>query len=220
MICGYAGKILFVNLTKGSVTESALPEKTYREFIGGYGLGIRILYEHMKARVDPLGPDNILGFVAGALTATSVPGSGRYGVVTKSPLTGAWCESNGGGTFGPELKTAGYDAVFFTGASPRPVYLLIKDGHAELRDASHLWGKDTYATEDTLHHEAGDRKLKVASIGPAGEARSLLAGILNEKGRLAARGGIGAVSDALVGIGASIRSVALVGSHATRYTIR
>jgi aldehyde:ferredoxin oxidoreductase len=193
MLCGYAGKILFVDLTKGSITESTVPEKTYREFIGGYGLGIRILYERMKARVDPLGPDNILGFVAGALTATSVPGSGRYGVVTKSPLTGAWCESNGGGTLGPELKTAGYDAVFFTGVSSNPVYLLIQGGRAELRNASEIWGKDTYETEDIIQRETGDRKLKVASIGPAGEAMSLLAGILNEKGRLAARGGAGAV---------------------------
>jgi aldehyde:ferredoxin oxidoreductase len=193
MLCGYAGKILFVDLTKGSIKESALPEKTYREFIGGYGLGIRVLYEHMKPRVDPLGPKNILGFVAGALTATSVPGSGRYGVVAKSPLTGAWCESNGGGTLGPELKTAGYDAVFFTGASRKPVYLLIKEGKAELRDAGHIWGRETYATEDFIHREMGDPKLKIASIGPAGEARSLLAGILSEKGRLAARGGIGAV---------------------------
>jgi aldehyde:ferredoxin oxidoreductase len=193
MLCGYAGKILFVDLTKASITESMLPEKTYRDFIGGYGLGIRVLYEHMKGRVDPLGPDNILGFVAGALTATTVPGSGRYGVVTKSPLTGAWCESNGGGTFGPELKTAGYDAVFLTGASPHPVYLLIREGKAELKNAAHLWGKETYATEDIIHGDTGDPKLKIASIGPAGEAKSLLAGILSEKGRLAARGGIGAV---------------------------
>jgi aldehyde:ferredoxin oxidoreductase len=193
MLCGYAGKVLFVDLGKGSIEESLISEQIYREFIGGYGLGIRILYERMKPRIDPLGPENMLGFVAGALTATSVPGSGRYGVVTKSPLTGAWCESNGGGSFGPELKTAGFDAIFFSGISPKPVYLLIKNGSAKLVDASALWGKDTYETEDLIHAETGDPKLKIASIGSAGEAKSLLAGIVNEKGRIAARGGVGAV---------------------------
>jgi aldehyde:ferredoxin oxidoreductase len=190
---GYAGKILFVDLTVGSIEEEVLPERIYREFLGGYGLGIRVLYERMAGGADPLGPENILGFVAGALTGTSVPGSGRYGVVTKSPLTGAWCESNGGGTFGPELKTAGFDAVFFKGISPEPVYLLVRDGKAALRDASACWGRDTYETHDLIQRELGDPRVKVAAIGPSGEAKSLLAGIVNEKGRIAARGGVGAV---------------------------
>ncbi|MBP1622324.1 MAG: aor 11 [Acidobacteria bacterium] len=193
MLGGYAGKVLFVDLSKGSIHEEPLPEKICREFVGGYGLGIRILYERMKPRVEPFGEGNILGIVTGVLTATSVPGSGRYGVVTKSPMTGAWSESNAGGTFGPELKTAGYDAIFFSGISPEPVYLLISDGKVELRDASKLWGKDTYETEECIHAETGDRRLKVACIGPAGEVKSLLAGIVNEKGRIAARGGAGAV---------------------------
>ena len=193
MLGGYAGKMLFVDLSKDSMKEVEWPEQIYREFIGGYGIGIRVLYEQMKGRVDPLGEDNMLGFVTGALTATSVPGSGRYGVVTKSPLTGAWGESNGGGTLGPELKTAGFDAVFFKGVASKPVYLLLRNGIAELRDASGLLGKDTYETEDCIHEETGDAKLKIASIGPAGEAKSLLAGIANEKGRIAARSGVGAV---------------------------
>jgi aldehyde:ferredoxin oxidoreductase len=193
MLGGYAGKMLFVDLSNGSIREEALPEKICREFIGGYGLGIRILYERMKPRVDPLGEDSMLGFVAGTLTATSVPGSGRYGVVTKSPLTGAWCEANGGGTLGPELKTAGYDAIFFRGIAPRPVHLLVENGKAELMDASGLWGKDTYETEESIHRQTGDGKFKVACIGPAGEAKSLLAGIVSERGRIAARGGVGAV---------------------------
>jgi aldehyde:ferredoxin oxidoreductase len=193
MLGGYAGKMLFVDLSKGSMKEAEWPEQIYREFIGGYGIGVRVLYEQMKGRVDPLGEGNMLGFVTGALTATSVPGSGRYGVVAKSPLTGAWGESNGGGTMGPELKTAGFDAIFFKGIAPKPVYLLLRNGIAELKDASGLWGKDTYETEDCIHQGTGDGKLKIASIGPAGEARSLLAGILNEKGRIAARSGVGAV---------------------------
>jgi aldehyde:ferredoxin oxidoreductase len=193
MLGGYAGKMLFVDLTRGLISEEMLNEEMCREFIGGYGFGIRILYERMKPGSDPLGADNILGFVAGTLTATSVPGSGRYGVVTKSPLTGAWCEANGGGTLGPEMKTAGYDAIFFSGVSSKPVYLLVKEGKAELVEASDLWGKDTFETEDAIHTQTGDGKLKIASIGPAGEAQSLMAGIANERGRIAARGGVGAV---------------------------
>jgi aldehyde:ferredoxin oxidoreductase len=193
MLGGYAGKILFLDLSSGSINAEAIPENIYRDFIGGYGLGIRYLYEKMPPHAEPLCEENILGIVTGVLTGTSVPGSGRYGVVTKSPLTGAWSESNAGGTFGPELKTAGYDAIFIRGISPKPVYLYIHDGKAELRDAALLWGKDTYETEDYIKTETGDSRLKVACIGPAGEAKSYLAGIVNEKGRIAARGGAGAV---------------------------
>jgi aldehyde:ferredoxin oxidoreductase len=168
-------------------------ESIYREFVGGNGLGIRILYERMKPLVDPLGPENILGFVVGSLTGTPAPGSGRHMLVTKSPLTGTWAESNSGGTFGPELKTAGYDAVFFFGISPKPVYLLLKDGKAALRDASDFWGKDAYESQDWLQQTFNDPQLKIACIGPAGESLSLLAGIVSERGRIAARNGVGAV---------------------------
>lgn len=189
----YAAKILFVDLTKGTIKEEKLPEKTYRDFIGGNGLGIRILYERMKPKADPLGADNFLGFVTGPLTATTTPGSGRYTVVTKSPTTGAWAEANSGGFFGPELKWAGFDAVFFSGISPKPVYLLISDGKAELKNASHLWGKDTNETDDILQKKLGKPEARIACIGPAGESKSLMAGIVNERGRLAARSGVGAV---------------------------
>lgn len=193
---GYMGKILFVDLTAGALEERELPEKIYRDYIGGYGLGARIVYERLKPRTDPLGARSILGFVPGLLTGTPVPASGRYMVVGKSPLTGTWGEANGGGAFGPALKEAGYDGIFFTGISPAPVCLLVRDGKAELRDASRLWGKDTYETDDLLHDEIGDPEIKVACIGPAGEMRSLLAGIVNEKGRTAARSGLGAVMGA------------------------
>jgi aldehyde:ferredoxin oxidoreductase len=189
----YAGKILLIDLTEGKLSEEELPERICREFVGGNGLGIRILYERMKAQVDALGPENILGFVAGCLTGTQAPGSGRHMLVTKSPLTGTWAESNSGGTFGPELKTAGYDGVFFFGISPQPVYLLIRDGKAELRDASQLWGKDAYETQDTLLQWHRDPGMKISCIGPAGESVSLLAGVVSERGRMAARNGVGAV---------------------------
>jgi aldehyde:ferredoxin oxidoreductase len=189
----YAGRILLVDLTEGRIKEERISEEICRGFIGGNGLGVRILYERMRARIDPLGPENILGFVVGSLTGTPAPGSGRHMLVTKSPLTGTWAESNSGGTFGPELKTGGYDAVFFSGISPKPVYLLIKDGSAQLRDATELWGKDAYETQDFLQQTLGDSRLKIACIGPSGESMSLLAGIVSERGRIAARNGVGAV---------------------------
>jgi aldehyde:ferredoxin oxidoreductase len=190
---GYIGRILFVDLTSGNVEEETLPDSTYRMFLGGYGLGVRILYERMKPNSDPLGPDNIIGFAPGVLTATGAPMSSRYEVVTKSPLTKAWAQANSGGFFGHELKAAGYDAIFFTGISPKPVYLLIREGKPEIRDAAHLWGKDTVETEKILQRELGDKLLRVACIGPSGESLSLISCVINDRGRAAARSGTGAV---------------------------
>lgn len=193
---GYTGSVMFVDLSAGVVEAESLPEKIYREFLGGEGLGVRILWEKMQPQVDPLGPGNVLGFAAGLLTGTPVPMTGRYTAFAKSPLTSAWGQANSGGYFGPALKQAGYDAVFFMGISSQPVYLLIQEGKAELRDASHLWGKDTTETEEILRRELGGRALRVASIGPAGEARSLISCVINDRGRAAARSGMGAVMGA------------------------
>jgi len=191
MYNGYNGKILFVDLTQGATKEEGLPEKVYRDFIGGVGLGARILYERMNPKVDPLGPDNMLGFLVGPLTGTGIHGA-RFQTVTKSPITGGWGDANSGGSLAPQLKAAGYDGVFFSGISPKPVYLFLNDGKAELRDASHLWGKDTIETEESIRKELGDDRVKIACIGPAGEAKSLLACIKHE-GSAAGRSGIGAV---------------------------
>ena len=190
---GYCGKILFVELSDGKIEEWKPSEETYRKFIGGTGLGTRFLYEKMKPCSDPLSGENILGFVTGPLTGTSVPGSGRFTVVCKSPLTNAWADSNSGGYWGPELKYAGYDAVFIKGSAKEPVYLHIFRGRAELRNASDLWGKTTQETEEILKKKTGDERVKVACIGPSGELRSLISGIVNEDGRIAARSGVGAV---------------------------
>jgi len=192
MLKGYMGKILFVNLSDGTINEEVIDQELCRDYLGGYGLGARILFSRQKPKVDPLGPDNIIGFVTGPLTGTSVPGGSRYVVVAKSPLTGGWGDTNSGGDFGPYLKFAGYDAVFFTGVSDKPVYLLINDGKAELKDASHLWGKDTYETEEILQSNLG-KDMRIACIGPAGEALSLISCIINNKGRAAGRSGLGAV---------------------------
>jgi aldehyde:ferredoxin oxidoreductase len=192
MANGYVGKILWVDLSEGTLREEELDEDLCRRYLGGYGLGVRTLFDRQKPGVDPLGPDNILGFLTGTLTGTSALGGSRFAVVGKSPLTGTWGDANSGGNFGPFMRFAGYDAVFFTGISKKPVYLLLADGAAELRDAGHLWGKDTHDTEDILREELG-KDVEVASIGPSGEKLSLISGVMTDKGRAAARSGLGAV---------------------------
>jgi len=189
---GYMGKILLVDLSIGTIKEEILEEKMCRDFIGGYGIGARILYSRQKGGIDPLGPENTLGLISGPLTGTLVPTGTRYTIVAKSPLTGGWGDANSGGDFGPYLKFAGFDAVFLTGISPKPVYLLIYNGKAQLKDASHLWGKDTYETENVLTAEYG-KQSRVACIGPAGEKLSLIASIMTDHGSAAARSGLGAV---------------------------
>jgi len=218
MAGGYMGKILFVNLSTGEIREETPEENLYHDFVGGYGIGARILYNRQKAGIDPMGPENILGFVTGPLTGTPAsmgcrytavakspltggwgPLTGtpasmgcRYTAVAKSPLTGGWGDANAGGNFGPHLKFAGYDAVFFNGMADKPVYLFIDNGKAELRDANHLWGKDTYETEDTLQAGLG-KGTETVCIGPSGEKLSLISCIISSRGAAAGRSGLGAV---------------------------
>lgn len=206
MAHGFMGKMLFVDLTSKQLKEEELDEKTARDYIGGYGLGAKILFERQKPGVDPLGPDAMLGLVTGMLTGTDALGGSRYVMVGKSPLTGGWGDANSGGNVGPYLKFAGYDAVFFSGISDTPVYLYIEDGKAELKDASHLWGKDTFETQDILREEHG-KKLEVACIGPSGEKKSLIAAVMNNKGRAAGRSGLGAVMGSK-----NLKAVAINGS--------
>jgi aldehyde:ferredoxin oxidoreductase len=186
------GKILWVDLSKGEIREEVIPDEIYESYLSGMGLAAYLLYNRIPAGADPLGPDNILGFVSGLLTGTGSLFSGRWMVAGKSPLTGGWGDANCGGNLSPAIKRCGYDGIFFTGISEKPVYLHIRHNGAELCDASHLWGKDTVETEEALIKEKGD-KAKVACIGPAGEKLSLISGICNDRGRLAARSGLGAV---------------------------
>ncbi len=196
MAGGYMGngsaKILFVDLTKGEVKEELFGEEILRKYIGGYGLAAKIMYDRQRPGVDPLGPENMLGFFTGPLTGTPAVIGSRYVVVGKSPLTGTWGDANSGGEFGPNLKFSGYDGVFFTGISPKPVYLFIENGKAELKDADWLWGKDTNETEDMLKERHG-KKTNIACIGPSGEKLSLISCVINDKGRAAGRSGLGAV---------------------------
>ena len=192
---GCVGRLLKVDLDHGGLADEALPESFMRAFIGGYGLGARLLHERMPRLADPMGPDAVLGFVTGLLTGTSTPLSGRHVIVGKSPLTGGWGDANSGGRWGPELKFAGYDGVLVRGIAHEPVYLHIEDGAAQLRPATDLWGLDCVETEEALRSRHGDRA-QVACIGPAGEQLSLISGVVTDRGRIAARSGLGAVMGA------------------------
>ena len=189
---GFFGRLLLVDLSRGIIKEESLPASMYSDYLGGYGLGVRLLYDRLAADADPLGPDNLLGFFPGLLTGTGIPFSGRFMVVGKSPLTGGWGESNCGGHFGPVLRSAGLDGLLVTGSSRDPVYLHIAQERAELRDAAHLWGLGTLETDQQLKARVG-KGTRGVCIGPAGEKRSLLAGILPDGMRAAARSGLGAV---------------------------
>ena len=187
----FNGKILNVDLSTGSTQAEAIPPDLYRKYLGGYGLGARLLFNRIPKGADPLGPENILGLMPGLLTGTPFFGS-RYQAVTKSPKTGGWGDANGGGDFGPVLKNAGWDGVLLSGISAKPVYLLLSDDKAEILDAADLWGMDSIAAEEKLKERHG-KKASVACIGPAGEKLSLMAIINNDHGRPAARSAVGAV---------------------------
>jgi len=192
MLGGYMGKILFVDLSTGKIHEETPDESLYRDFLGGYGIGARILYSRQKPGADPLGPDNTFAILPGPLTGTPALFGCRFAVMAKSPLTGGYGDANSGGDFGPYLKFAGYDAVFISGISEKPVYLLIDSGKAEIKDASHLWGKFTSEVEITLENEYG-KNSRVMSIGPAGEKQSLISCIITNRGDALGRSGLGAV---------------------------
>jgi aldehyde:ferredoxin oxidoreductase len=189
---GTLGQYLTVDLTEGTIETHKIPDDLQKAYIGGYGLGARMLYDMVPPNADPLGPENVLGFVTGPLTGTAAFLSSRYVVVGKSPLTGGWGDANSGGSFGPQLKFAGFDAVFVRGTASEPVYLWIEDGQAELRPAGDLWGQDAVETELALQERHG-KGTQVACIGPAGERISLISCVINEKGRAAGRSGLGAV---------------------------
>ena len=189
---GWAGKILRVDLSKGSYKTEDLDPETAKMFLGGHGYATKILMDEIDPKVDGLSPDNKLIFSIGPLTGTVAPLASRYMVTTKSPLTGLLGFGNSGGFFGPEMRKAGYDHIIFEGKSEKPVYVVVTDEGVEIKDAGHLWGKDTHETQDIIRDEV-DKKARVACIGPAGENLSLISAIINDKHRAAARCGLGAV---------------------------
>jgi len=192
---GFMGKLLNVDLTSGRMREEAPDGSLCRDYIGGYGLGARLLYDRIPKGADPLGPQNVLGLLTGPLTGTPAVIGSRFAAVAKSPKTGGWGDANCGGHFGPHLKFAGFDGVLFSGISARPVYLLIDAGRAQLLDAAELWGLGVSALEDSLVQRHG-KGIQVCSIGPAGEKLALTACIMNDKERAAGRSGLGAVMGA------------------------
>jgi aldehyde:ferredoxin oxidoreductase len=189
---GWNGRLLRVDLTNQTTSVEDIDPQIAKDFVGGRGIAIKYLYEEMDHRAEALSSANKLIFATGPLTATPAPTGNRYMVVTKSPLTGALSCSNSGGVFPTEMKRTGFDMFIFEGKAERPVYLWINDGEAEIRPAGHLWGSNTHETEDAILEET-DPDAKVACIGPAGERLALIAAIINDKHRAAARSGVGAV---------------------------
>lgn len=189
---GYGGKMLRINLKNKSATVEPLKDSLIRRFIGGRGFGIKVLWDEVPAGVDPLGPENKLVISVGPLTGTKVQSASRWVAQFKSPLTGIYCRSVGGGCFGAELKFAGYDAIVVEGKSEKSTYVWINDDNVEFRDAGKVWGLNTMATRDILLEET-DRKARMVTIGPAGEKLVKFSSIVTDDTRTAGRGGGGAV---------------------------
>lgn len=192
---GYAGKLLRIDLSKERVTEERLDESTLRKYVGGAGFGAMYLYAEVPPDVDWSDPENRLIFATGPLGATQIPGSGTYSVATKGTLTGGASFGQANGFFGAFLKRSGLDGIIVQGAAKRPIYLHVHDGSAELRDAGHLSGKDTFETDDMIKEELGktESAMSVMGIGPAGENLVKYAAIVGDKGHVAGHNGMGAV---------------------------
>ena len=190
---GYMGKILHVDLTEGKMKVEEPPESFYRTYMGGSGLGLHYLLKMLSPGVDPLSPENVLVLSVGVLTGAPIGGLSRVMANARSPLTGAIGDAEGGGFWPAEFKFAGYDAIVVTGKSPKPVYLWLHDGEAEIRDATHLWGKVTGEAEAMIREELDDKRIHVLQIGPAGEKLTRFAAIMNMSTRACGRTGMGAV---------------------------
>ena len=190
---GYRGRLLRIDLSSGKIRTETLEESVLRKYIGGPFLALRVLYDEVAPGTDALDPENRLIIMSAPLVGTITPGATQYAVITKSPLTGLLGLARSHGFFSAELKFAGYDGIILQGKSDKPVYVSIKNEEAEIRDASHVWGKDTSQTEELIRAETGEPGTRVACIGQAGEVLSRMACIMNDKGHAAARCGPGAV---------------------------
>ncbi len=197
MIHGVGGKTLWIDLTRGVIEKRPLDEEMINEYLLGAGYLSRVLFDNIPVGIDPLSEKNVLGMATGLLTGSMFPQASRHVIAALSPLTDVWGESHAAGFWGAELKFAGYDAIIFTGASANPVYLNIRDDVVELLDAEDagVWGKDVFETDDILKSKHG-RKIRILSIGPAGENLVRFAAIMNDRDRASARSGLGAVMGA------------------------
>ncbi len=201
--------ILRINLTSGSIDEYVVPSTWVEDFLGGASLAARILYDELLPALDPFSPEASLLFLNGPLSGTAGPAVGRFVVCAKSPATGLWGESNCGGFWGPELRMAGYDGLWITGKAPHPIYISIIDKNIEILDAGHLWGQDTYTTQQSVIAAMEVKRPRVAVIGPAGEALIPSSLILTDHGRVAGRTGMGAVMGSK-----NLKAIAVKGSAA------
>jgi aldehyde:ferredoxin oxidoreductase len=206
---GYAGTVLRANLTDRTLHREPLDPCVARLYLGGRGLNISRLYNEVPPHTDGLSPDNKLLFGVGTLVGTLFPGGARFNVTAMSPQTGILGDSNAGGFFGPELKFAGYDQLILEGRADEPLYLLIADGHCELRPAAHLWGRDVWETTETIRKELRDRDVQVATVGQAAENGVRYAGVFVNLNRPAARTGMGSVMAAK-----NLKAVAVRGTGA------
>lgn len=189
----YAGKFIRVNLTNKQIKIEPTPEKLLREYLGGVGVGARLMWDETNAKTEPLSAENKLIFLTGPLQGTLFPQSARYEVVSRSPLTGWWAHASAGGFFGPELKFAGYDFVIIEGKSSKPVYLYIDNDVVQIRSAEHIWGKTVPETNLLIEKEVGDKQVKIACIGPAGENLVRYACIMSDYYRAVGRCGLGCI---------------------------
>jgi len=185
--------ILKINLATGGTEEYRIPDRWEKDFLGGASLAARILYDHLTPDLDPLSTEAPLLFMTGPMTGTSGPTTGRFVICGKSPATGLWAESNIGGHWGAELRKTGYDGLWITGKASEPVYLWLDGSRLEVRDAMHLWGQNTFTTQDKVKEEVGGKTARVCVIGPAGEKQVLFSSIMCDHGRMAGRTGMGAV---------------------------
>ncbi|RME43205.1 MAG: aldehyde:ferredoxin oxidoreductase [Chloroflexi bacterium] len=211
MTYGYHGKILHVDLSNGHITVEEPDETFYRKYIGGSAMGAYYLLRNTPPGTDPLAPENTLCLMLGPATGTGIAGQSRVTATAKSPLTGLIGDSQGGGFWPAQFKHAGFDGIVLYGKAERPVYLWIHDGEAELRDASHLWGKFTADVEDIIRYELGDKRIEVLQCGPAGEKGVHFAALISYANRANGRTGMGAVMGAK-----NLKAIAVRGSQRPR----
>jgi aldehyde:ferredoxin oxidoreductase len=193
MLYGYQGKILHVDLTNSSLKVERPEENFYRKYLGGSALGLYYALKKIPPKADPLGPENILVLALSVLTGVPILGQSRMTAVAKSPQTGTIGDSQCGGFWPAEMKFTGYDAEIIEGKSQKPVYLWLHDGETEVRDAEHLWGKETGEVETTIRQELNDHRIQVLQCGPAGEKGVRYAALINMCCRANGRIGMGAV---------------------------
>src|SRR4030066_1131764 len=188
---GYAGKLLRINLSNGQVSKEEIPDSSQRDFLGGRGFAIKLLWDEVK-HVDPLSEKNKIIFSTGPLTGQSLPSSGKMVIASKSPLTGGYGDGNIGTRAAVHLRKAGYDVMIVEGKSEKPCYLLIENEKVKIMDASELWGKNTFEAQDLLEKRHG-RNSGILLIGPGAENRICFSLVMSQKGRAGGRPGLGAV---------------------------